>query len=515
MGKNLKKICAFLVLMTMVLAAMSINVFAADSTNIDIKYDIPEDAVGVKYQYLHLIKPDTTKPTGWTFVNEVASNAFKDAFAPESDEQAIIGKLIEIQKKRANHETHIDDAKVTAAIEAVANTATVLSGEVDTVTVSEAGLYYIKGIKDKYAFNPMAAYVSFGEYDRSTGVPGPLESAGVKAKYSKIPVKKESDDNKKDDGIIHINQEVEYKIESVVPFISSTTQNRYYVIKDSISGAEYLTEKVDEKIVIKDLKVVVGSGTITGATAIVNEAGNGFTLDLTEALLKENSKDTNKYANQSIVVTYKAKVTGVRVNNTVQIGKGENGPADEWGSDEDSLIGGKVTMIKTGENNAPLADAKFIVYKEVDAAEKYAKLTEKTEENDAGETIKRWWEFDQWVDKESDATKIVTGADGTAAVYGLDAKDKQEYKFKETDAPKGYSINETDSTAAFGNATFESGDDKDLYKADASMADTKLSALPSTGGMGTYIFTIVGVGVMAVMAGMFFIKRRREAVNDK
>ena len=41
------------------------------------------------------------------------------------------------------------------------------------------------------------------------------------------------------------------------------------------------------------------------------------------------------------------------------------------------------------------------------------------------------------------------------------------------------------------------------------MYDSKLSALPSTGGMGTYLFTIIGVVVMAGAAGAFFISRRK------
>ena len=43
----------------------------------------------------------------------------------------------------------------------------------------------------------------------------------------------------------------------------------------------------------------------------------------------------------------------------------------------------------------------------------------------------------------------------------------------------------------------------------ATMSDTKLNSLPSTGGMGTYLFTIIGVVVMAGAAGAFFISRRK------
>lgn len=41
------------------------------------------------------------------------------------------------------------------------------------------------------------------------------------------------------------------------------------------------------------------------------------------------------------------------------------------------------------------------------------------------------------------------------------------------------------------------------------MNDTKLSALPSTGGIGTTIFTIAGCLIMVTAAGLFFASRKR------
>lgn len=40
--------------------------------------------------------------------------------------------------------------------------------------------------------------------------------------------------------------------------------------------------------------------------------------------------------------------------------------------------------------------------------------------------------------------------------------------------------------------------------------NTKTSTLPSTGGAGTYLFTIVGVMIMAAVAGMFLVSRRKD-----
>ncbi|MDO4523196.1 MAG: SpaA isopeptide-forming pilin-related protein [Eubacteriales bacterium] len=56
----------------------------------------------------------------------------------------------------------------------------------------------------------------------------------------------------------------------------------------------------------------------------------------------------------------------------------------------------------------------------------------------------------------------------------------------------------------------EIGDGQDTVEV-GPFTDTKITELPSTGGIGTYIFTIVGVIVMAVMASLYFMKKRREA----
>ena len=58
-------------------------------------------------------------------------------------------------------------------------------------------------------------------------------------------------------------------------------------------------------------------------------------------------------------------------------------------------------------------------------------------------------------------------------------------------------------------------EDKDLTGAIAQAStlikNTKLTDLPSTGGMGSYLFTVIGVAVMAVVAGSYFKSRAKKA----
>ena len=97
----------------------------------------------------------------------------------------------------------------------------------------------------------------------------------------------------------------------------------------------------------------------------------------------------------------------------------------------------------------------------------------------------------------------MTDSNGEAVVRGLDST-YTDYYFEEVVAPNGYSINDDDSIVRWGaNQT------ADATTGTASMSDTKLSALPATGGIGT-IFTIVGCGIMIAAAGLFFASRRKE-----
>ena len=89
-------------------------------------------------------------------------------------------------------------------------------------------------------------------------------------------------------------------------------------------------------------------------------------------------------------------------------------------------------------------------------------------------------------------------------VEGLDVG---SYHFEETKAPKGYSIN-TDGKTLTLTVDGEVAT-ANLYN-EGGLNDTKLSALPETGGIGTTIFTIVGCGIMIAAAGLFFASRRKE-----
>lgn len=106
----------------------------------------------------------------------------------------------------------------------------------------------------------------------------------------------------------------------------------------------------------------------------------------------------------------------------------------------------------------------------------------------------------------------VTNAEGKLEIKGIEAG---TYWLKETKAPTGYSVNthvyKIEVKAAYGedgqltswNIAVDGEDTNSL-----TIPNTKLVNLPSTGGIGTTIFTIGGAAIIIAAASLLFARRR-------
>ena len=493
---KVKRILSVIMAMVMVLA-MSVPTFAAEKSATITVTGLDKDAT---VTYKQIIEPDVTTVTGWKFTDAADVNAFSTTL----DEQAIIWKLLKMNSGSTKMTNEPDGVvaytaqEFATAIGKITTSTPVTdengqpkkagaTGEISW-SVSKAGIYvvnaasdYKTGDKVKYTYSSMAGYISFGTYDSTTGVPENLVSTGITAKSSSIDITKE---NNESDKVVEVGKVVEYTVRTKIPYRNDANPITKFEITDTITGAEYVTNDAGKLV----LKVTVGTGAETEKLVDVNN--NSFTLDLTSYLAN------NDHANQSVVIKYSAKVTGTVVNNTVQWYDGNNKSEPAT----DTLYTGTVTLTKTGENSAKLENAEFVLIRKDAKTTKYA-VANKTE-NKAEYTVT------SWVEKQKDATIMKTDANGNIVVKGLDdSKNEMTYEFQETKAPEGYSINATNADVKWD--TKGNGTKAETRTGAASMTDTKLNTLPSTGGIGTTIFTIGGCAIMIVAAGLFFATRRK------
>lgn len=92
-------------------------------------------------------------------------------------------------------------------------------------------------------------------------------------------------------------------------------------------------------------------------------------------------------------------------------------------------------------------------------------------------------------------------ADGTLKSYVIKVDNKETSTYTATyDGPE--KITNIDCTPGHDNNWSDVSDTHEIK-------NTKLAQLPSTGGIGTTIFTIGGCAIMIVAAGLFFATRRK------
>lgn len=176
MRTYLKKISALLLALVMVMG-MCVTAGAAYSATVTIEND-SDEAADTLYYYLQIIEPDTSSSLGWKFVDYTFSgtttiaDVVMSALGVSSEEEALKALIGDAD----------DSEDIKAAIEAVAAVATLndmtqltaAAGTLSiddttgtaTITLSDAGLYYIKAVASGVAYTPMAVYVQY-EYDAS------------------------------------------------------------------------------------------------------------------------------------------------------------------------------------------------------------------------------------------------------------------------------------------------------------------------------------------------------------
>ena len=475
--KKMKKILAVILSLAMVLG-MSITAFAAKTgARLEVKglATYAEQKVDI-YEIYRLDANDN----GW-----VAADWTKDTgVTPETlNTEAVISKLK-------------TEALKTTAI-ATKNSKEISTGKYASnvnFTDLQAGAYLVivTDPTSKTEYSTMVAKTY--QYDANNNLIAPL-NASVFAKAEGYHTGKEADKTNAEVGDL-----VTYTVRTTVPYQEVKPNNEKLVneftVSDKLTGATFYLKGEAVKGTAAVNKITVNGATVEGFAKLGESlhGQNSFDLNLMGLV-----KDDNTYAGQEVVITYTALVDKANtVENKAKSTQDPNGTTTKTYSGNATI-----TKYEIGTTNV-LKGAEFVVYR----------INKETNKKEYAVIDANGWITGQWIEETTEnevparlGTTLTTADDGTVTVKGLKAGD---YYFKEVVAPDGYSINNND--IAF---TMEEKQTDGVVtgvapkQSELKMYDFKLSALPSTGGMGTTLFTIAGCAIMVAAAGFFFASRKR------
>lgn len=249
-----------------------------------------------------------------------------------------------------------------------------------------------------------------------------------------------------------------------------------------------------------DMEVKLGSTTLTKGTHFwYTKVGNGFTIDFINPTTGVAHADLIAAAKatpaQKVTIKYfmtvneeALTIVGDPLNNEYVL-KYDNGPkTDNNKPKEVPVYTGGEQFIKKGEGTdaAKLAGAKFLV-KDSDG-KYYAGIT-------AGKVV---WTDD--IDVAKTGGTLTADADGHFEITGLEYG---TYYLEEIYAPDGYQLAQNNVEFKITATSYKDTVRLDVY-------NKKKPNLPITGGMGTVIFTILGLTVMGA-AALYVFRNRKTA----
>lgn len=307
--------------------------------------------------------------------------------------------------------------------------------------------------------------------------------------HDKNDVPFDKTDNKES---VEIGETVNYTITGKVPDTTGFKTYKYQITDTMSTG---LTFNNDVKVYVGGTEITENFTLKTGADA----GGKAFVLDIDVMELTAGAKIEVKY---SATVNENAVAKIEKNHATLDY---SNDPNDSSKTtpreDEETVYSAKLVIDKyeTDNKDAKLAGAKFVLYKEVTESGTTTKLYYKYTEATAAEKAKV-----EWVDDKAQATEVTTGSDGAANFVGL--KDGTYY-LEETEAPAGYNRLKDPVTVKINGENATETDPSALTHTEG-VANNTGTELPSTGGMGTTVFYVIG-SILVLAAVVLLVTKKR------
>ena len=289
------------------------------------------------------------------------------------------------------------------------------------------------------------------------------------------------------------------------------------VVKDGQPKGYVVHDKMSEGLTFNSNSVSVrhsdgnASGNLTTGYTLDTQPGDGCTFEVKfdDGTLKPNDMVTISY---TATVNNKAVIAGSGNTNEAYLKYNNNSKTTVTHTTTTYVWGmgvRKYTDLGSGKEDTPLADAEFQLYKMDGETKKYAKFAETG-------TNTSIYKLTGWDADASNAAKVKTPASGNIQFEGLDAG---TYYLEETKAPTGYNkltapitvvisstLPTTGGTASY-TVTADGATTTDYTVRVENKAGTEL---PSTGGIGTTLFYVIGGGLMVAAIVLLVTKKRME-----
>lgn len=461
--KKMRKIFAVLLTLAMVLA-MSIPTFAAKVEN--------------KYT-------DKITVTNLAADVETTLNVYNIIYLDEDTAGNQTWKVVEWAKSYINEDTSTgkfsiidEDGLKDAADNRTADKTVKEKGTSHDFTDLPIGAYVIRAFDTKGTYGLMVA----NTYDETQTYMASKTADQVVAKIENYKTTKEADDK-----FVHRGQRVNFKVTAQMApkkGLNGKDLKNFKVI-DTSTGLKLDSFEITEIKIAGEPKTVAEDK----VTTTEDKGKVVFTVDLSEFI-------NTTAAGATIVVKYSAVVENERTYNNSATANGESVTYE--GTTVNGYSGNvSLEKVDAKDNSKKLNGAEFQLLKVTPAKEEGAEPIK----TPVSVVNVKTGEYKVALDGEEGATTTLVATNGTLKVTGLDEGD---YEFKETKAPTGYKVKP--ENAEF---TIEANEDAEVTAQKVLFTNTKLSALPSTGGIGTTIFTIAGCLIMVTAAGLFFASRKR------
>lgn len=256
-----------------------------------------------------------------------------------------------------------------------------------------------------------------------------------------------------------------------------------YVMHDKMEdGLTFNKDSVQIAGLTKDTHYTVNTP-VSGAAVLADDCT--FEISFTADYLKNIDTDTELTVNYSAVLNENADVTAGEMNK-VQLNWGDNNHT-EWGTTTTKTYQFEILKYDAADDaKKPLAGAEFKLLKADRTEVKVVKVTD-TEYRVANGN------------ETGTGVPIVTVANNKIVVKGVDLA---EYQLEETKSPHGYA-------KLSAPKKFEVKEGQTVL---VEVENTAGNTLPSTGGMGTTLFYVVG-GILVIGAAAILILRKRASDN--